>query len=216
MRVKSKMQPGAVKKAVDRAAPKTLKGAGALVWTIARRSLRSRKNRNLHSAPGTAPYDHGGGAGVNTSLKRSIMFAVESSGRTVVIGPVHHKGGIGNVARLHEFGGRKRIKAMNPKDFNRVFRVGERGPITSKHFRGGTDQAIRVTTLRDPLSGKRVVYIRLRTKQQAEHATRLNRRLCRAYAKTKIANYPARPFMGPALEKAAPKLTSFWANAVKA
>jgi len=211
-----KMDEKAVRKAMRKSAPTSLKRAGAYVRAVAKNSLKRRKDPDKHSPAGSPPFDHGGGNHAMTSLKKSVLFSLESSKRSVVVGPTYIKGGLGNVARLHEFGGSKTIKAMNMKDYNRVFKVGDRGPITSKNFKGGTDRAVRITTLRDPLSGNRVVYIRLRTAEQAKHATRLNKRLRRAYAKTKIVNYKARPFMGPALEKSRPQLSKFWANAIKA
>lgn len=211
-----KMDEKAVRKAMRKSAPTSLTRAGAYVRAVAKNSLKRRKDPDKHSPAGSPPFDHGGGNHAMTSLRNSVLFSLESSKRSVVVGPTYIKGGLGNVARLHEFGGSKTIKAMNMKDYNRVFKVGDRGPIASRHFNPTEDSSIRKTNVKDPLSGNPVCYVRLRTATLAKHATRLNKRLCRAYAKTKIVNYKARPFMGPALEKSRPQLSKFWANAIKA
>ncbi len=85
--------------ALDKASREALKSAGALVMTIARRSMKSGgKKRRIKSRPGEPPRTHVG------LVKRMLYFAYDRGSRSVVIGP--QKLNIPNdVPNVLEFGG---------------------------------------------------------------------------------------------------------------
>lgn len=87
--------------AADRRKKGVLSRAGALVRGIARRSIRYRKNKNIHSPPGTPPYSHTGKGefGIKT-----ILFAYQPSTETVIVGPVGRTSRY-SVPEALEFGG---------------------------------------------------------------------------------------------------------------
>lgn len=201
--------PKAVQRAVDRKAPETLSQAGAYVRAVVRNSIKHRKDKNKKSLPYTPPHNH-------TWLKKSIIFGVAADKKSVLVGPMYLKRGLLNAARLQEFGGKQLIKALDPEKFKKGMKVGDEGPVTNRNFNPRKDSVIRRDPHVDPATKRRVVWVTLRTKTQAEHSTRLYRRMAKKYAVTKLANYPARPYMGPALERSTPKLSKFWANAVRA
>lgn len=214
MRVTSYIEPKAVERAVNRAAPKTLRQAGAYVRAVAKNSIRVRKNRNKASMPGTPPHGHPDSRGAK-GFKKTIVFGVTANRRAVLIGPMYVKGGMSNVGRLHEFGGTRKVRSVDPEKFDNGIKIGDEGPVTMRHFVRSRDTVVRRDSHKDPATGRKVVWIRIRTKTQAEHSTRLYRRMARAYAEKVTAKYPARPFMGPALERSTPKLSAFWRNSVK-
>lgn len=121
-------------------------------------------------------------------LKRAIRY--EINGDSIIIGPVNEIAG--KLWNLHEFGGKKKRKLLK----SHQFKVGEFGPARAKQAGLNTS----------------FVRIRLQTAAQANRATRLieeeNDR------RNTIANYPKRPFMGPALDVNRPRLPKFWANSV--
>ena len=59
------------------------------------------------------------------------------------------------------------------------------------------------------------VYAKLRTPAQVARANRLNEELYGAMYKVTAVNYPARPYMRPALEAVKPMLPDFWATSVE-
>lgn len=72
-----------LRRAMDRAKLRFLSRAGALVMTVARRSIRPSSNP---SAPGEPPRGHG-----NQQLKRNIFFGIDKSlsDPECVIGPIN-------------------------------------------------------------------------------------------------------------------------------
>jgi len=188
----------AVRRAADDATWKALSRSAFLVRTIAQRSMRYRKWKpeGTGSAPGQPPYARTG-RGPRDALVRKFLFAgFDPRERVAVVGPALLDSTTW-AQRTLEFGG----TAMG-SDRRRRRRIGSGGEIrlTSPPF--GKPVVGR--------PGTNVVYARIRTAAQAERATRINDQLYRPQP-VRVA---ARPYMGPALEKAAPKLPRQWARSV--
>jgi hypothetical protein len=148
--------------AVDAARVRVLARAGGLVRTIARRSIRKRKDKV--SLPGNPPFGHGA-----ELLKRFIFFGYDPHADSVVIGPAKLNRS-GDAPHLLEFGGTTTLKRA------KTIRVGPQGRNRRGQFTRGERKRLKAGT-------------RLR--------------------------YQPRPFMGPALQKAAPKLPELWRNSVR-
>ncbi len=135
---------GTVAAAVDRATRGALSKAGALVMTIARRSMRSTKKSSVHSPPGQPPRAHS----QHPYVKKFLYFALGPERNDVVIGPeslYKNRRMAAPVPSILEFGGRTH-----------------------------------------------------------------------SYRRKRDVRIEARPFMGPALEKAEPYLERFWHRSVNA
>ena len=200
-----------LQKAVDRAAPQTLKEAAQYVWRIARASVKHRKDPDKSSMPGTPPHSHR--RKKNQGFKRTIVYAVENK-YTAVVGPRKVAGSLTEIARSHEFGGPRMVREFNPELEGDLAPIGAKGPVRKRYI-SKKDQVLFTDPHTDPKTGEKVYWIRIRTKGQARQAVKLYRRMNRKYAKKIRAAYPARPYMRPALALAAPKLSRFWYNAVK-
>lgn len=183
---------------MDRKTASALARAGGLVRRIAQNSMRSRKKPSM---PGTPPSRHvRRGQGLTY-----ILYVFDPKSKAVVIGPVLFSKTVnadGTTApQTNEFGGKViyRSKVANPHTFS----IGERGPI-------------REVSQPSPRS-KRFARPVLKTAPQVQRAQRLHDEyvLFRAAATGGVANYPKRAFMGPALEKAQPKLPELWASSVQ-
>jgi len=179
---------------------------GAYTRGIARRSIRRRKRGK--SFPGTPPFTHTG------ALKRSILFGVSRNIPSVVIGP--SKSEIGLIGRTHEFGGTENKAKGQRGKVNWKLRIGGHGPIP---IRGRGTGGRKTKTL----SGAgRVIFTKLRTQRQVNRAkVTAAQHFATQKGKEQIPiakkrRYPPRPFMGPALEKAAPGLPQFWHGAIRA
>lgn len=194
-----------LKRIVDKANAKVLKSCGAYVRKIARDFIRHKSDPNKHSAPLQSPFDHFG-------LKQSIIFA--SNENAAYIGPRHIRGGLSNVARLHEFGGNAIVKDMDMELWRGV-KEGMVAPVTASNVRQ-KNAIIRHDQRRDPKTGRKIVWIRISSKRQAEHSTRLYHRLMKHNKTTRMVKYPPRPYMAPALMKALPNLSKMWKNSIKA
>lgn len=98
VRVGSSFRPIQLFERVERGRQRSLMRAGALVRTIARRSIRRRRRP---SNPGQPPSSHSGEL-------RMILFGYDDATGGVVVGP-RRLGGLttrgGEVPSLHEFGG---------------------------------------------------------------------------------------------------------------
>lgn len=193
-----------IRKAVDKASMGYLRRAGAYVRKIARDFVKHRKNPDVHSLPYHSPYDHFG-------LKKSILFGVED--RTALIGPRYIRGGLANVARLHEFGGKQLITDFNKQLWNEV-RIGDTAPVTSSYLKK-KDTIVRRNERSDPKTGRPVMWVKIRTKSQAEHSQRVYRRIAPLSQKKVLVRYDPRPYMNPALAKSIPYLPQLWRNSVK-
>ncbi|MEL6396595.1 MAG: hypothetical protein AAFQ71_11425 [Planctomycetota bacterium] len=83
----------------ERATRRAMFKVGANLRTTASRSIRVRKT--AASKPGKPPHTRG-----NRRLRKSIMFAVDRNGRSVIVGPT--KAGVGLAGEAHERGERFR------------------------------------------------------------------------------------------------------------
>lgn len=171
--------------------------AGALLMTIARRSIKKtayvKKGETMASPEGKPPYYHGATFGGGLTFRRSILFSADDYG--VVIGPVEGKSGA--LGEFHEFGGmmwRKR----NRKEYS----IGKAGPIRE--------------TVSYAKSGKTFssgVFAPLMTDRQVQRARQLDLKL---YPGSQVRiEYKKRPFMQPALQTAEPKLLEIWNECIK-
>jgi hypothetical protein len=94
---------------VDRARRRALARSGALVRTIARRSIRRRRKA---SPPGQPPSTHTG------ALKGTIRFGYDAVKDTVVIGPMPPRQDA-DLWELHEHGGRARLRPFRHRHTRR-------------------------------------------------------------------------------------------------
>lgn len=191
--------------AVDRANITDLGRAGAYIRGMAKQSI---KKSPKPAPPGHPPHTRKG------QLKNAILFSVEKTAGTVVIGPTVT--GVGRVGNVHEFGGQRRGKVgpggYDPKPISpegRAWRkgdwfvaVGGKGPI-----REGRLSEHGSVTGDHPTC-------RLRTQAQVDRAKRLAEGMGYKFRRERRV-YPPRPFMGPALERSKARLPKFWANSVK-
>lgn len=205
------MNTHAVERAVSKSVPKTLTQSGRYIWGIARSLVKNRSNPDISSMPGTPVHSHKSGA--SAGFKKTIVYALAPDKKSVVIGPKNVSGGLTDLARTHEFGGSMRVNIVDPELFNGV-KIGAVAPVTWKHL-AKADVIARKDSRHDPKTGREISWVRVRTRSQAAHATRLYRRLVKKYPVKQNAVYPARPYMRPALELGRPKLSSFWKNSVK-
>ena len=95
-KTRTKFDAKKIRAMVKRGNIDSLGRAGALLRTVARRTIRKKGVKNLPSKPGQPPKTTG-------PLKKSILFEVEKDKSAVVIGPSSDI--VGNVAKAHEFGG---------------------------------------------------------------------------------------------------------------
>ena len=77
----------------------------------ARKKWEEEIRQRPASPPGTPPFTHTG------ALKAAILFAYDPSHQSVVVGPSRTR--LGNIAHLHEFGGRRKGKTYPARPFMR-------------------------------------------------------------------------------------------------
>jgi hypothetical protein len=176
---------------------------GAYVRGVIKRRIRRVANPDKRSKPGQSPYTHEG------TLKNSVLFAVEDN--NVVVGPA--RSWIGDIAELHEYGGTVRRMVTLGWDPNQKFRIGDVGPVSVRRYRKAYASQFR--PMFDPLNGSPVAYVKIKSQTQAEHASRLHRRIALSARKSTLVKYPARPFVNPGFESAQPKLAQMWAGQIK-
>jgi len=204
---------------VNKANREALAKAGALVRTFARRSMRyvtaSREQRRLvalgrrkrlsgdpgPSAPGTPPH----AIRPRPFIRQFLFYAYDPSTASVVIGPIRLSSKT-NVPALHETGGRAIVR--NPRRIQR--RLGRGGEVRI----GGRPSRRTTAVLNRQGATVMVTYARLRTSTQVARANQLNEALYGPMYH--MAEYPPRPFMGPALAAARPSLPQFWRASVNA
>lgn len=211
IRVNVKMYPWAVRRALEAKQPKTLLQAGRFVMRVARGIIKQRKNPNISSAPGKPVHSHRNKQ--NEGFKKTIVYALRPDKKAVWIGPQVVSGGLKTLAKTHEFGGYRRIVDADFELFNGV-EVGDVAPVTITHV-NAKDKVLFTDKNRDPKSGKKVVWITIRTKEQAEHSSRLYRRMIDTYSSKKVAKYPARPYMLPSMLLSLPKLPYYWRGVIR-
>lgn len=201
---------GEVKKAIRRAAFKNLGHAGAGLRLAAQRLIRTRQ---ASSEPGSPPNTRKG------ALRNSILYAVEND-HTVVIGPSANL--ISDVARAHEHGGKQRPRAVLAgrestlvAGTNWNLYVGGHGPIPN------ADGTVYIKFVSNAQVNKSIHYIEsapddaFGNTRKARKQTEKRRIIAAVREAGGSANYPKRPFMGPALEKNLDRLPALWANSVQ-
>lgn len=214
--VKVQIDTGALSKVFEGANRRFFRKAGAYLMRVARNSIKrkpymNKKGIKNDSPEGTPPFYHGSAFGGGLTFKQSVQFSADDYG--AVIGPI--AGPLGAIGQLHEFGGTQTIEYIDSPLFQHVFKVGELGPISTKKFKNWRDYR---THFKDPLTGYPVTHVMLESKRMAEHSTRLQARLLKAnkiFHKTKTVNYPARPFMWPALQTSEPYLLKIFRESIK-
>ena len=115
--------------------------------------------------------------------------------KVVLIGPMHLRGGHKNVARIQEFGGNAVMNVVDPDKWNGM-KIGDEGPVTINHFSKRKDLVKRRDPHKDPATGRMVIWITLRTQTQADHSTRLYRRLSNKYPVKKFGWIPGTAIHG--------------------
>lgn len=210
--VKVKTNPWAVRRALESSQPKSFSQAGRLGMRVARGFLASYKNPNVASKAGSPPHSHS--SGKNKGFKKTVVYALRPDKKAVWIGPQAVAGGINEIAKTHEFGGSRKVVKGDPKLLDGV-EIGDVAPVLVSHIDHGLDKVLRLDKKTDPKSKGRIFWINIRTKSQAEHASRLYYRYCVAYKGYVLGKYPARPYMQPTLHAIAPKLPYFWRNVIK-
>ena len=195
----------AIGKRFKGALPSFFRTAGAYIRKVAKNSIKRKSDYNKHSQPGTPPYAHGSING-GMDFKKSILFHADKDG--VVIGAIANR--LGNIARLHEFGGKNTITYIDHPAYRKKYKVGDIAPVSTKklkNYKGSSNG------LKDPLTGYKVAFIKLETQTMAEHSTRLMARILREdkrFHTSKQISYPARPYMRPAYTKAEPYLLNIY------
>lgn len=183
---------------VGRGFRRALVRSGGYVRKAARHSIKTRKNRNAKSAPGTPPHNH-------VWLKNSILFAVDDGDRSVVVGAELREGRDGrtNAAHVNEVGGSfvRRTRRIG-------YEVGKVGPVDVRPGYLTPPGAYRGPALPG------AAFVRLVSGRQAARARRLAASLwpVRDFS----VKYPERAFMRPALSASLPFLGDrFFTNAIR-
>ena len=207
-----------VKRLIGEAAGEGLAKAGALVRMIARRSMRyvtEEKTQLRQIAAGTrkrltavrssAPGEPPRAIRPHPWIRQHLYYSFDPSVGSVVVGPVMMPAGSG-APRTLEHGGMARIRNRR-RMIRRVGRVGEIA------VGGRTSRATRMT---EDASGNTVAvtYVRLKTAAMADRANRLQQQLYGPLYR--VQPIAARPYMGPALTVAMPRLESLWAKSIAA
>ena len=202
----------AVRNAVKRAAWKNLAHAAAGLRKAAQYSI---KTRAASSEPGSPPTTRKG------ALRRSILFALEGDS-VAVIGPSVNL--ISDVARAHEHGGKQRPRAIvNAASSTRIagtnweMYIGGHGPIADPKGQG----TVYIKFLSNAQVNKSLDYIDTAPDDAFGNTLKERRRqekrrvISAVKAAGGWANYPARPFMGPALMNNLDRLPALWSNSVR-
>lgn len=116
-------------------------------------------------------------------IRRAILFAVDKQNLTAWVGPSATL--ISDIAKYHEFGGVQTIKSKR-----RNYQPGKAGPV-------------------DVHNGK-PRFAKLRTAKQVERARFIDRVVWPDSSLLKRRKYPARPFMGPALDASIKRLNDIF------
>lgn len=176
----------AVQGALEQETPKTLKQAGHYVFRVARAIVVQRGNPNTASAAGSPPFSHASKKRHNTGFKKTIVYAMDGKYK-VVIGPQVVRNGLSELAKTHEFGGTRRVSSYVPPPKTKPNQNPNPKP------RSAAQKA-----------ASRKYFERKRKEESVK----------RKKAPMVMKNFPARPYMRPALEFSLPRLSQFWANSV--
>lgn len=179
----------AVKNAIRAAGqdPQRMQRAGGLIRSEARRSMRYVKKKTTNAPPGSPPRAHEPEPNL-----RSIVFFWSPLLRMMAVGAPPFPGGssqIQNVPEVHERGGK----------ISQLVRLRLFKPPRNKSGR--------------PATRKQLAALKRRNK---DPESRLLRTLAvlRQPLKRVIKNYPARPYMWPALVKILHRLPAIWKNSI--
>lgn len=205
-----------VKNQMDQVTRRALQRAAIDTRRLARRSMKARPVGEAAPA-GSPPFKHKHSArgkkhATDYAFERSIMYAYDTMTQSAVVGPSSIRGkGVHEVAERHEFG--STIREKNKRRTLR--RIGGSGEIRVAKQKTNDDQGDEGATklAGDTLIGPVwVTYGKLFTQEQARRANRINAQL---YGPAIIhGKYPERKFMRPSLEQIAPKLPTYFENAV--
>lgn len=196
-RAKTKSNFERVRKKQKAGTVTSLGHAGALTRKIVRNSIRKSKT----AAPkGSPPRTRQG------QLKKAILYDVDKQAGKVVIGPAAHL--ISRIGASHEHGlAEKATKKKPAKPPNFKLEIGGHGPVEVD----GGSAYVKIRTARQLARVKRHVKKYGRTNDPAYRNVRRPQK-----PSGKVRKYPKRPFMGPGLAAAAPRLPKQWAGSVKA
>lgn len=188
----------ALKKRVATGSFKSLGHAGGFIRTTASRSIRKNKRP---SRPGSAPHTQTG------NLRRAFRFEIAKGKGELVVGPINTIGG--KLWDLLEFGGKGRPRRLLKAQKHRV---GDFGPIAVAR----KPQRKRGADPNNEALKRDYVRIKLLSVAQARRADGLiaSENAARRKQNDAGTKYAARPFMGPALDKAKSRLPKFWRNSV--
>lgn len=201
-----------VRAMLDGKTREALNRAGALVRRIAQHSMAYRAGLDLHSPPGTPPLAH---PKTGAKLRRHLYYSYDPRARTVVVGPVP-LGIAAGVPAVHEFGySGMRVLRNRRRRRRKLGGVGEIRLVTKTKTVMADSPTGRDAVARQDTS-TRAVYTRLWTPAQVRRSNELNEQLYGSWWTMKKVNYPARPYMRPALAAARPSLPRFWATSVAA
>jgi hypothetical protein len=195
---------------MDNRTGRALITAGKWVRTYAKYSMASRQSTDLHSAPGMPPYSH---PKTGAALKRLIFYFYSPREKNVTVGPIS-LGAHGDVPAIHEkgFSGSRllRNRRRRKRRLGGVgeIRLGQKTTTTYADSPHGSAE-IKITD-----TSTVATYAKLRTLAQVARANRLNEELYGAMYKVTAVNYPARPYMRPALDAVKPMLPDFWGTSV--
>lgn len=218
---KSRFDAKKVTEGVRKGSIRALKSAAAYTRTVARNSIKKKKNPNVASAPGTAPHAHG-----KKNIRNSVLFGVKEEERSAVIGPAALGGDpkLAQVGALHEFGGtrpNKQPEKRIPGDWN----TAKSGPIRVERgvfvFAKLLTDRQRARAWRVEASGGRFPTTQdkkerlIRKMMKEERRKRLVQERASGKNPKNRAVYPARPFMKPTLDKVKPMIPAFWSGVIK-
>jgi hypothetical protein len=184
-----------VEKLVGERGAKFLNRVGGFIRTVARRSMRSGGKKRKASMPGDPPRYQ---TKDKVATLRNIQYGYEPARQSVVVGPVklnqkqylNGRLSSGTVPALHEFGG---TAGMLEKEITAIIGRGAAG----RDERGRYTQGAAIW-------GKKWVPVGRRRPKPGQRT------------RTRVAKYPARPFMAPALVEAQKKFPQLWYGSVSA
>lgn len=197
-----------VKRAADKATLANLRKAGGLIMRIARNSMRyvtEPKAGSKRVRPVSSPGEPPRAVRPHPWIRKNLFFGFNPGNQGVVVGPVGFPGGSG-APRILEFGGRAAIRNKR----RRIRRIGSGGEVRI----GGPASATTKPTVDQHGDTLQVTYATLTTGAMVDRANRLNEQLYGPAAK--VVFIEPRPYMGPALAKAAPEIPKMWARSVRA
>jgi hypothetical protein len=175
-----------IRAAVAKGCKPAFRSAGAYIRGIAQRLLGSKKKKP--NQPGLPPRSP------TKRLKNAVLFQVEGKAG-VVIGP--RRSVIAAIGHTHEFGGVEQEVWSKPRTANYRLAIGGYGPLARK------GRNLRIGRIQTP--GQLA-----RAQQIAREVGPMQTRLLKPRR-----NYPARPFMKPALALSRERIPTFWRNTVR-